>query len=111
MMKKFKSLDDLKSLLPENFQSENDIQSESKQIKQNLEAHYSIKGRSGKPVTIIKGFKGSVSEIKNLSKLLKNHCNVGGSVKNFEIIIQGNNREKIISYLEKRGHFVKKVGG
>ena len=111
MMKKFKSLDDLKSLIPENFQSENDTQSESKPINQNLEAHYSIKGRSGKPVTIIKGFKGDLSEIKKLSKLLKNHCNVGGSVKNFEIIIQGNNREKIISYLEKRGHFVKKVGG
>ena len=62
-MKKFKSLYDLKSLLPENFQSENDTQKESKQINQNLEAHYSIKGRSGKPVTIIKGFKGNLSEI------------------------------------------------
>ena len=62
-MKKFNSLDSLKSLIPENYEFEVDNGINKIFKKQNLEAHYSIKGRSGKPVIIIKGFNGTKNEI------------------------------------------------
>tara|TARA_B100000989_G_C19323860_1_gene377872 strand:- start:324 stop:656 length:333 start_codon:yes stop_codon:yes gene_type:complete len=110
-MKKFNSLDSLKSLIPKNHKLE--VYDGDNKIfkKQFLEAHYSIKGRSGKPVIIIKGFNGTKSEIKDLAKLLKSHCGAGGSVKHGEILIQGNHREKIVSKLQEIGHYVKLVGG
>tara|TARA_B110000114_G_scaffold32072_1_gene33157 strand:- start:810 stop:1151 length:342 start_codon:yes stop_codon:yes gene_type:complete len=80
-------------------------------IKQNLEAHFSNKGRAGKTVTIIKGFNGEAVALKNLAKILKNSIGVGGTVKNREIIIQGNYRDSLIVLLKKMGHLVKRVGG
>jgi translation initiation factor 1 len=111
-MKKLDSLSDLKSLI-----NPNDV-TESVEVKikhnikpQNLEAHYSVKGRAGKPVTIVKGFKGTKDQIKELAKQLKNKCGVGGSIKNNDIIIQGKYRDKITSILVEQGHKVKRVGG
>ena len=98
-MKKLGSLSDLKSLLnPDEIIKSETVNVKSNNIKpQNLEAHYSVKGRAGKPVTIVKGFKGTKDQIKELAKLLKNKCGVGGSIKNEEIIIQGKYRDKITS--------------
>lgn len=79
--------------------------------KQFLEAHFSNKGRGGKTVTIITGFEGSETDLKALGKLLKTKCGVGGSVKDNEIIIQGNYREKIMKILKKEGYNIKRVGG
>jgi translation initiation factor 1 len=79
--------------------------------EQYLEAHFSKKGRGGKVVTVIKGFEGTEQELKALGKELKNKMGVGGSVKDDEIIIQGNNREKIVAYLKEKGYNVKKIGG
>jgi len=79
--------------------------------EQFLEAHFSNRGRGGKIVTIISGFKGSDIDLKNLGKLLKTKCGVGGSVKDKEILIQGNYRDKIIQILKKEGYQVKRVGG
>ncbi len=79
--------------------------------EQYLEAHFSNKGRGGKTVTVIKGFVGSEIDLKTLGKLLKQKCGVGGSVKDGEIIIQGNYRDKIIAILEKENYNVKRVGG
>lgn len=112
-MKKLSSLSDLKSLINPNEIIEPElVNKQSDNIKsQNLEAHYSVKGRAGKPVTIVKGFKGTKDQIKELAKLLKNKCGVGGSIKNEEIIIQGKYREKIILILIDQGHNVKRVGG
>ena len=79
--------------------------------KQKLEALFSNKGRGGKTVTIIKGFEGQNDDLKALAKKLKAACGVGGSIKDGEIIIQGNYRDKIMSLLKEMGHQVKRVGG
>lgn len=78
---------------------------------QYLEAHFSNKGRGGKTVTVIKGFRGTESNLKSLAKLLKTKCSVGGSVKDGEIIIQGNYRDMIIQILQTEGYYTKRVGG
>jgi translation initiation factor 1 len=78
---------------------------------QSLEAHFSNKGRGGKTVTIIKGFKGKEEDLKALAKHLKTRCSVGGSVKDGEIIIQGNYRDKVMELLRKEGYQVKRIGG
>ncbi len=89
-------------------EDENEILSNKEQY---LEAHFSNKGRGGKVVTVIKGFVGSETDLKALGKLLKQKCGVGGSVKDGEIIIQGNYRDKIIEILKSQDYNVKRVGG
>ena len=67
--------------------------------------------RGGKTVTLISGFIGTTSDLKKLGKDLKSHCGTGGTVKNNEILIQGNLRDKVYNYLQNRGFGVKKKGG
>ncbi len=69
------------------------------------------KQRAGKQVTLITGFIGKNIDLEVLSKKLKNLCGTGGSAKDGEILIQGDNREKILNYLLKEGYKAKKVGG
>ena len=111
-MRKLNSLDELGSLMPDGYKTKKALEVGDSFSKQNLEAHYSVKGRAGVPVIIIKGFKNMSSEqLKTLSKTIKRKIGAGGSIKNSELFFQGDNRNKIIAILESQGHVVKRVGG
>ncbi len=70
------------------------------------------KQRRGNVATLITGFTGSEEQLKTLGKLLKTKCGVGGSVKDGEIIIQGNKREQVLELLLAAGYkATKKSGG
>lgn len=62
------------------------------------------KHRGGKVVSIITGFVMKEDEIELLAKELKNFCGAGGSVKDNEIVIQGDHRGKILQWLVKKGY-------
>jgi len=67
--------------------------------------------RKGKPITLLEGYNGTEEDLKKLAKDLKTHLGVGGSSKNGTIIIQGDYRDKIMTYLKENGFSVKRVGG
>lgn len=63
--------------------------------------------RNGKPVCVIKEFIGNSEDLKALEKQIKNHCGVGGSAKDGDILIQGDVKEKVKLFLEKLGYGTK----
>lgn len=78
---------------------------------QDLKLLLEKKGRGGKTVSIVSNFVGSSDDLNDLSKKLKSAFGTGGSVKNHEIIIQGDRRNNIRDYLDKLGYKSKFVGG
>ena len=79
--------------------------------KQNLKVSIDRKQRAGKSVTLVQGFVGSSDDLKELAKMLKNKCGVGGSAKDGEIIIQGEFKQKVFDLLLQAGYKVKMSGG
>jgi|SRR5687767_13206387 len=72
--------------------------------EQKLKVRFETKHRGGKTVTLIDNFMGKEEDLEELGKKLKNFCGTGGSAKDGEIIIQGDQRDKVLQWLLKNGY-------
>ncbi len=97
-----------------NFQYESDADEEQETLqpnKQDLRVQLDKKQRNGKKATLITGFVGKDDDLKELAKILKTKCGVGGSAKDGEILIQGDFCNKVIEILKNENYKVKRSGG
>lgn len=95
-----------------NFEEESDEIETLDNQHQQLKVCIDRKQRKGKSVTIISGFLGSDEDMQNLAKTLKTKCGVGGNVKDGEILIQGELKDKVYDLLINLGYTkTKKIGG
>ena len=79
--------------------------------QQKLRVKLETKQRAGKAVTLVEGFAGTAADAEALGKKLKSFCGTGGSVKDGEILVQGDNREKVLGWLIKNGYSQTKKAG
>lgn len=91
-------------------QNENEELETLPPTQQNLRIWLEKNHRGGKEVTVIKNFVGNEDAMQSLCKDIKTKCGTGGSVKNGEILIQGDQRKKISEYLQKTGYKFKLAG-
>ena len=78
--------------------------------KQDFRIHL-IRLKGGRVITVVRGYKGNLKNLKYIGSFLKKKCSVGGTTKNGEIIIQGDFREKILKLLVDKGYQAKLSGG
>lgn len=79
--------------------------------QQKIKVRLDKKHRAGKAVTLVEGFIGKETDMEELGKKLKTYCGTGGSVKDGEIIVQGDNRDKVLQWLQKNGYTgARKIG-
>jgi len=71
---------------------------------QELRVRIERKGRKGKTVTLISGFVGQTADLEELGKELKAKCGIGGSVKDGEVILQGELVERVVALLREMGY-------
>ena len=87
------------------FESENEPEQETiPPAQQKLRIRLDTKQRAGKAVTLITGFIGKAEDLHFLGKQMKNFCGTGGSVKDNEAIVQGDQRDKVLQWLLKNGY-------
>ena len=89
------------------YEYSDDSQEETSTLSKNqqkLRLNMERAGRGGKTVTLVKDFVGTEEDINALCKLLKQKCGVGGSVKDGEIIILGDHRQRLVEILKKEGY-------
>ena len=72
--------------------------------QQKLKVRLDTKHRGGKAVTLVEGFTGKQEDLEVLGKQLKNYCGTGGAVKDGQVIVQGDQREKVLQWLQKNGY-------
>ena len=98
-----------------NFEYQLDTGEEQEELppnQQKLRVSLDRKQRKGKEVTLVIGFAGPDSSLQDLGKYLKTKCGVGGSAKDGEIIIQGDQRDRVVALLIEKGYKgTKKAGG
>jgi translation initiation factor 1 len=88
-----------------NFQHEEEQAAETlPPSQQKLKIRLETKHRGGKAVTLVEGFTGTDEDLQTLGKSLKNFCGTGGAAKDNEIIVQGDQREKVLQWLLKNGY-------
>ena len=90
-----------------NFQYETGNTEEAETLSSNqqkLRVQLDRKNRGGKVVTLVTGFVGTDDDLKELGRMLKSKCGVGGSAKDGEIIVQGDFKQKVIELLKKEGY-------
>ena len=93
------------------FQQENSSSETLQPAQQKLKVRLDTKHRAGKAVTLIEGFAGKEEDLQELGKKLKSFCGTGGSAKDGEIIVQGDQREKVMQWLRKNGYVNNKSSG
>lgn len=103
--------DQLKNLFPDHNFKPDTTQEASNVWLQDEPIICKYEKRKGKPVTILEGYNGATSDFKTLAKEIKQMLSVGGSFKDDKIIIQGDYRDKIMTFLKEKGFKVKRVGG
>ena len=94
-----------------NFEDSSDDQITIPFNEQKLYVSIDRKNRRGKSVTLIEGFIGNDEDAKDLTKKLKQLCGVGGGFKNSVIYIQGDQKNKVVTFLQKLGVVIKLKGG
>jgi translation initiation factor 1 len=86
------------------FEEDNSLEETLPPAQQKLRIRLDSKHRAGKAVTLVEGFIGTEDDLQELGKKLKSFCGTGGSAKDGEIIVQGDQREKVLQWLMKNGY-------